>query len=93
MDKAAGWRVEMAALMWISHSGRLLQLDELLHGLAVEIGSAYFNAENIPSVETLLSCCLGLVVLDREASTVRLTHLPSRSTSTPSLTFLDRLTR
>ena len=67
-------RLGMAALMWISHSGRLLQLDELLHGLAVEIGSADLNAENIPSVETLLSCCLGLVVVDREASTARLVH-------------------
>ena len=64
----------MAALMWISHSGRLLQLDELLHALAVEIGSTDLNSENIPLVETLLSCCLGLVVVDREASTIRLIH-------------------
>ena len=67
-------RLGMAALMWISHSERILQLDELLHALAVEIGSADLNAENIPSVETLLSCCLGLVVADSEASTVRLVH-------------------
>ena len=67
-------RLGMAALMWISHSERLLQLDELLHALAVEIGSTDLNAENIPSVETLLNCCLGLVVVDREASTVRLIH-------------------
>jgi len=67
-------RLGMAALMWISHSERLLQLDELLHALAVEIGSADLNAEKIPSVETLLSCCLGLVVVDREASIVRLIH-------------------
>jgi len=67
-------RLGMAALMWISHSERLLQLDELLHALAVEIGSTDINAENIPSVETLLNCCLGLVVVDREASTARLTH-------------------
>ena len=67
-------RLGMAALMWISHSERILQLDELLHALAVEIGSADLNADNIPSVETLLSCCLGLVVADSEASTVRLVH-------------------
>jgi hypothetical protein len=67
-------RLGMAALMWISHSERLLQLDELVHALAVEIGSTDLNAERIPSVETLLSCCLGLVVVDREASTVRLIH-------------------
>jgi len=67
-------RLGMAALMWVSHSERLLQLDELLHALSVEIGSTDLNAENIPSVETLLSCCLGLVVVDGKASNVRLIH-------------------
>ena len=67
-------RLGMAALMWISHSERLLQLDELSHALAVEIGSKDLNPERIPSVETLLSCCLGLIIIDREASTVRLIH-------------------
>ena len=67
-------RLGMATLMWISHSERLLQLDELLCALAVEIGSTDLNAERIPSVETLLSCCLGLIIVDREASTIRLIH-------------------
>ena len=67
-------RLGMAALMWVSHAERLLQLDELLNALAVEIGSTNLNAENIPSVEILLSCCLGLVIVDREASTIRLIH-------------------
>ena len=67
-------RLGMAALMWVSHAERLLQLDELLNALAVEIGSTDLNAENIPSAETLLSCCLGLVIVDRGASTVRLIH-------------------
>ena len=64
----------MAALMWVSHLKRLLRLDELLRALAVEIGSADLNVENIPSVEILLNYCLGLVVVDREASTTRLIH-------------------
>ena len=67
-------RLGMRALMWISHSERLLQLDELFHALAVEIGSTDLNAKRIPSVETLLRCCLGLLVIDREVSTVRLIH-------------------
>jgi len=67
-------RLGKAALMWISHSERLLQLDELSHALAIEIGSTNLNPERIPSVETLLSSCLGLIVIDREASTVRLIH-------------------
>ena len=67
-------RLGMAALMWVCHSERLLQLNELLDALAVEIGSADLNGENIPSVETLLSCCLGLLVVDGGASAVRLVH-------------------
>ena len=67
-------RLGMRALMWISHSERILQLDELFQALAVEIGSTDLDAERIPSVEALLSCCLGLVIVDREASTVRLIH-------------------
>ena len=67
-------RLGMAALMWVSHSERLLQLDELSHALAVEIGSTDLNPNKIPSVEILMSCCLGLLVVDREASTVRLVH-------------------
>ena len=67
-------RLGMRALMWISHSERLLQLDELFHALAIVIGSTDINAKKIPSVETLLRCCLGLVIVDREALTFRLIH-------------------
>ena len=67
-------RLGMAALMWVSHSERLLQLDELYYALALEIGSTDINLQRIPSVEVLLSSCLGLLIIDREASTVRLIH-------------------
>ena len=66
--------IGMAALMWISHSERPLQLHELSHALAVEIGSTDLNPAKIPLVETLSSSCLGLVIVDEEASTVRLFH-------------------
>ena len=71
-------RLGMAALMWISHSERLLQLDELLHAMVVEIGSTDLNTENIPSVGTLLSCCLGFLVVPTEALTVCLIHFSLR---------------
>ena len=67
-------RLGMATLMWISHSERPLKADELLHALSVEIGSPNLNSDNIPSIGTLLSCCQGLVVINKEASTVRLIH-------------------
>jgi len=67
-------RVGMATLMWISYSERPLKVDELCHALAVEIGSPNLNTDNVPSIGTLLTCCQGLVVVDKKASTVRLIH-------------------
>jgi len=67
-------RLGMAALMWISHAERPLKVDELCHALAVEIGSPDLDTDNVPSMSTLLACCQGLVVVDKEASTVRLVH-------------------
>ena len=71
-------RLGIAALMWLSHSERPFHPDELSHALAVEIGSRDLNPERIPSLETLLSSCLGYIVIDRETSTVRLIHFTLR---------------
>jgi len=61
--------------MWICHAERPLQVDELRHALAVEIGAADFDTKNAPSIGALLSCCQGLITVDKESSTVRLIHL------------------
>jgi len=65
-------RLGMAALTWISHAERPLRADELGHALAVEPCSTDFNIGNTPSMSTLVSCCQGLIAVDKEASTVRL---------------------
>ena len=70
-DKA---KLGISALMWISHAERPLNTGELCHALSVEIGSPNLNADNVPSIGTLLACCQGLVVIEKEASTVRLIH-------------------
>ena len=67
-------RLGMAALMWISHAERPLNPDELCHALAVETGSPNLNADDVPSIGTLLACCQGLVFVNKEASAVRLIH-------------------
>jgi len=67
-------KLAMTTLMWICHSERPLRVDELCHALAVEIGSTKFNRDNVPAMETWLACCLGLVTVDRAASTARLAH-------------------
>ena len=65
------WRLAMAALMWISHAERPLKTDELCHALAVDPSSTGFNAENVPSISTVVGCCQGLIAVDKEASKVR----------------------
>jgi len=67
-------RLGIAALMWISHAERPLTADELCYALAVEPGSKGFNTGNVPSISTVVSCCQGLIRLDKEASVVRLIH-------------------
>ena len=67
-------KLGMEALMWISRSGRPLKVEELCHALAVEVGDTDLNIRNVPSIRTLLSCTLGLVTIDEQASTVRFTH-------------------
>jgi len=65
-----GSKPAMQALMWISRSKRLLRVDELCHALGVEIGSTHLNPDKVPSIHTISSCCLGLLTVDEEASTV-----------------------
>ena len=67
-------RLGMGALMWICHAVRPLRPEELCHALAIELGSKNFNAANAPSISTLVSCCQGLITVDKEGSTVRLIH-------------------
>ena len=67
-------RLGMGALMWISYAEQPFMADQLCHALAIELGSPDFNPGNIPSITTLLSCCQGLITVDKEESTVRLIH-------------------
>jgi len=67
-------RLGMTALMWICYSERPLRVEELCQALAVEIGATDCNTDNVSSIRTVLSCCQGLVIVDREGSTVRLIH-------------------
>ena len=64
----------VAAVVWISHAEWQLQADELCPALAVKLSSADFNNGNVPSISTLVSCCQGLITVDKEALTVHLIH-------------------
>ena len=58
----------------LSHLGRPLNNNELCHTLGVEIGSTNLNSQNIPAIETLLACSLGLVLVEASTCTVCLVH-------------------
>ena len=63
------------ALMWISHCERPLRSEELCHALGVELEAEDFTVDNVPLIQTVLGCTLGLVTIDENSSTVRLLHL------------------
>jgi len=74
VDKGTRWGDKstpgMAALIWIGHSERMLQADELCHALADQLDSPDFDVGNIPLISTLVGCCQGPISVDKEALTV-----------------------
>ena len=72
-------KLGMEALMWISHAERPLTVHELCDALAIELGSTDFNADNVPSITTLVGCCQGLITgesMRKGNSRTALGHLP-----------------
>ena len=67
-------RLGMEALMWISHSERPLRAIELCQALGIERGDTDRNAENIPAIDTVLRCSMGLVTVEASSSNIRLVH-------------------
>ena len=58
--------------------GTAARAEELCQALAVDIGSTNYNADDAPSIQTVLSCCQGFVVVDNGGSAVRLIHYTLR---------------
>ncbi|RPA93317.1 ankyrin [Choiromyces venosus 120613-1] len=67
-------KLGIEALMWISRSVRPLKTEELCHALGVEPGAEDLIIDNVPSMEIVLSCALGLIIIDEKAGTVHLLH-------------------
>ncbi|KAI1125954.1 hypothetical protein F5Y10DRAFT_279158 [Nemania abortiva] len=60
-------------LSWITFARRPLVTEELRHALSVEIGTSYFDKENLLQVD-MVSMCAGLVTIDKESNIIRLVH-------------------
>ena len=61
-------------LKWVLHSERPLRAEELCHAIAVEMGSQDLDPKNVPTLQTLLSSCLGLIIFEASSSTIRPVH-------------------
>ena len=64
----------MKVLMWVSHAGRPLRINELCHALAVDPEASHLYTKDIPSQEAVLESCLGLVMVEKGTLRVRLIH-------------------
>ncbi|KAJ7453162.1 hypothetical protein FB451DRAFT_1100503 [Mycena latifolia] len=69
-DKALAWR----ALSWVTNAKRPLRPSELREALAVEHGTAALDPDNLLDIDTILSVCAGLVVINQADKRIRLIH-------------------
>lgn len=67
-------QVALRSLTWVSRARRPLQINELRHALATEIGDIRFDQDNLLQAKFIVESCSGLVIIDDESLTVRLVH-------------------
>ncbi|KAJ7453131.1 hypothetical protein FB451DRAFT_1565686 [Mycena latifolia] len=79
-DKQLAWRT----LFWVTNAKRPLRPSELREALAVEQGTSKLDPDNLLEMDTILSVCAGLVVVNDLDKRIRLIHYTMQS-------FLDRV--
>ncbi|KAI5796812.1 hypothetical protein FPQ18DRAFT_422116 [Pyronema domesticum] len=67
-------RQAMEVLKWTLLSKRKLTVVELCHALAISPGDTHLDRDNFPAEISLVQWCLGLVIFDKETSSIRLVH-------------------
>ncbi|KAL2167850.1 hypothetical protein VTG60DRAFT_717 [Thermothelomyces hinnuleus] len=61
-------------LSWIVCAKRPLTAIELKHALAVRSSDTSLDEENMPDTDDIVSCCAGLVTVDKDSDVIRLVH-------------------
>ncbi|KAJ6521474.1 hypothetical protein DFH09DRAFT_215646 [Mycena vulgaris] len=69
-DKTLAWRT----LSWVTNAKRPLRPSELREALAVEPGTTELDPDNRLEMDTILSVCAGLIVINEADKRVRLIH-------------------
>ncbi|KAJ7018196.1 hypothetical protein C8F04DRAFT_397634, partial [Mycena alexandri] len=66
--------IARSTLIWVANAKRPLKVSEITTALAIKPGARSLNEDYLLDIETILSVCAGLVIVDRESSVVRLVH-------------------
>jgi hypothetical protein len=64
----------MDVLKWTLLAKEQLSVDALCHAPAVVPGETKLDWDNLPPEKSLTEWCLGLVIFDKESSSIRLVH-------------------
>ncbi|KAF7328544.1 NACHT and ankyrin domain protein [Mycena venus] len=67
-------RTARSTLIWVANAKRPLEVPEITAALAIKLGSQRLNEDDLIDIETILSVCAGLVVVDQHRKVVRLVH-------------------
>lgn len=75
-DGALGMRI----LGWILRARRPLMVDELRHGLAVDLETceSELDEDDLLSTQSLVDVCAGLVIIDLTSQVIRLVHFTAQ---------------
>jgi hypothetical protein len=66
--------IAQSTLIWVTNAKRPLTVEEIRVALAIEPGTNQLDVANMLDIETILSVCAGLIIVDVEHSIVRLVH-------------------
>lgn len=75
-DPSLSSRAHLAwkTLTWLTFTRESLDPERLQEALSIQRESTGPDPDFVPSISCVLECCLGLVVIDEHANTVRLVH-------------------
>jgi ankyrin repeat protein len=75
-DPSSSSRAHLAwkTLTWLTLTREALDPERLQEALSIQPESTGPDQDFVPSMSCILECCLGLVVVDEHANTVRLVH-------------------
>ena len=73
-EKPEHVEIAVRTLKWLTFAKERLQGEALLHALAVKEDSTDIKESDLQNTEKVISLCMGLVVLDRRSSEIRLVH-------------------